>query len=385
MNRIDEFWKMRKRRSKIFFAPAKTPFGNLKPYKIATKTLANNIHTILFAFWMSKRCGILYLVHQKNESRAVKILAVDDDPLILQLLRKMLGLSGFGDVALAESAVEAAQLIARADPPFECFLFDMRMPEIEGDDLCYWVRHLPSHASTPIVMVTALASKADVDRAFAAGASDYITKPIDLADLDSRLRNIKKKRAERGFQPPKSISLLGENRDGIDRVDFNSPMQVGAIPGEISIQSLENYLNQISQTGPHNIYAFAFAVQDAAKLHFISSRDEFTGILQATGKSISKQLNAPGFFLSYTGGGTFAGVIQATEADVIGWETIELSIQESLRFTKIPAISGAPMNVVPYAGMPRRLSARSGEKIIRTLYHVIIEAEERGNPLKDVA
>ena len=315
----------------------------------------------------------------------MKILAVDDDPLILQLLKTTLDLSGFEDVTLAESAVEAAQVIAQADPPFECFLFDMRMPEIEGDDLCYWVRHLPGHTSTPIVMVTGLASKADVDRAFAAGASDYITKPIDLSDLDSRLRKIDKKRAERGFQPPKSVSLLGENRDGIDRVDFNSPMEIGSTPGEISIQALENYLNQISRTGPHNIYAFAFAVQDAAKLHFICSRDEFSGILQATGESISKQLGAPGFFLSYAGGGSFAGVIQATDADEFEWETIEKSVQDSLRFTKIPVKKGAPINVVPYTGMPRKLSVGSGEKLVGTLYHVIVEAEERCIPLRAVA
>ena len=89
----------------------------------------------------------------------MRILAVDDDRLILDLLKKTLMLSGIHEVSLAESAEQAAQIIAQASPPFECLLIDMRMPGIEGDDLCYWVRQLPGHEKTPIVMVTALAEK----------------------------------------------------------------------------------------------------------------------------------------------------------------------------------------------------------------------------------
>lgn len=311
----------------------------------------------------------------------MKILAVDDDPLVLKILEQMLHISGFNNVTLAGSAVEAAQIIAEADPPFECFIFDIRMPEIEGDYLCHWVRHLPYHASTPIVMATALAKKSDIDRAFAAGASDYITKPIDQSDLDKRIRQIEHKIAQNGFEAPKNISFQGQQQDGLDRVDFTKPMHLGGINGEIDLQSLENYLIQLSRTGIHDMDAFSFAIQDAAKLHFICSRNEYLSILKTTGKMISKYLAEPGFFLSYAGYGAFTGVIRNADFEKSAWETLERKVQDSLKKICVPSKTGAPIRVEPHASMPLKLSVWSASKSIDILYRVIIEAEARCRPL----
>ncbi len=307
----------------------------------------------------------------------MKVLVVDDDPLILEILKKTLGLSGFTDVTVAQSAAEASQIIVDANPAFECFLFDMRMPEIEGDYLCDWVRHLPQYTSTPVLMVTALANKQDIDRAFAAGASDYMTKPINMSEIGLRMKKIERRILQNEFKAPTGLDLAGHQQKKLYRVEFSKPMHIGGILGEIDLASLENYLFQLSKTGVQSLSAFAFAIVDAAKFHFVCTTDEYIDILKSTGEIISKHLAAPGFFLSYSGCGAFVGVIEKVDFGTSEWETLERHVQESLGTVAIPARSGLPMRIEARSGLPLRLNGKSGEKSADILYRTIIEAEGR--------
>jgi DNA-binding response OmpR family regulator len=315
----------------------------------------------------------------------MKILVVDDDHLILEILKQTLSLSGFTDVTVAQSAVEASQIIAVASPAFECFLFDMKMPEIEGDDLCYWVRQLPQHASTPIVMVTALENKLDIDRAFAAGASDYITKPINISDFGSRMKQIERKIMQGEFRAPTGLHLVGQRQRKVDRVELSKAMHLGGINGEIDLKSLEKYLFQLSRTGIQGLSAFAFSIMDVAKFHFVCSTGEYTDILRLTGEMISKHLVDPGFFLSYSGSGAFVGVVQKIDFGEIEWKMIEENVQASLETIAIPARSGLPMRVKTRSGLPLQLSGKSGEKSTDVLYRAAVEAEELCRPFFAVA
>lgn len=315
----------------------------------------------------------------------MKILIVDDDPLILELVKQTLALSGFTDVTVARSAIDASQIIAGASPAFECFLFDMSMPEIEGDTLCYWVRQLPQYTATPILMVTALANKLDIDRAFAAGASDYITKPIDISDFGSRMKQVERKILQSGFKAPTGLHLVGQHPKTVDRVEFNGAMRIGGIAGEINLVALEKYLFQLSRAGIDGLSAFAFSIQDAAKFHFVCSKDEYTNVLRPVGETISKRLLAPGYFLSHSGCGSFVGVVQQVGIERIEWEKIESDVQNSVGTIAIPSRSGLPMRIEVHSAVPQRLNSRSGEKSTDILYRTIVEAEERCRPISAVA
>ena len=113
----------------------------------------------------------------------MKLLAVDDEPLVLRLLAATLDGLGYGNADFAKSGDEALRCLEQARTPYSCILLDIRMPGMSGIELCQNIRRLPQYRDTPIIMLTALAEKEFIDESFAAGATDYMNKPIDATEL----------------------------------------------------------------------------------------------------------------------------------------------------------------------------------------------------------
>ncbi|HEY8025891.1 MAG TPA: HAMP domain-containing protein [Burkholderiaceae bacterium] len=115
-----------------------------------------------------------------------KVLIVDDD------LRNIFALSTLLErqqmqVAFAENGKDGIEVLER-DPTIEIVLMDIMMPEMDGYDTMRAIRRIPKFKSLPIITLTAKAMKGDRDKCIAAGASDYITKPVDVAQLLSLMR-----------------------------------------------------------------------------------------------------------------------------------------------------------------------------------------------------
>jgi len=108
------------------------------------------------------------------------ILLVDDEPSIRETVSFILEMEGYR-VVTAENGDDALEQIRRLQPPV--VLLDAMMPRRDGFDVCRTVKSDPKLASTKIVMLTALGQKADQERAMAAGADFYMTKPFDEEDL----------------------------------------------------------------------------------------------------------------------------------------------------------------------------------------------------------
>tara|TARA_R110000850_G_scaffold86005_2_gene185451 strand:- start:272 stop:1225 length:954 start_codon:yes stop_codon:yes gene_type:complete len=117
----------------------------------------------------------------------MRILAVDDDPTILDMLRDCLtGAAGF-DLECAEDAEEALDLLDTSTMPFDCFLLDIMLPGIDGVSLCAQLRKRKDHQMTPIIMITASRTHDLMQRAFHAGATDFIFKPLNGIELGARI------------------------------------------------------------------------------------------------------------------------------------------------------------------------------------------------------
>ena len=115
-----------------------------------------------------------------------KVLIVDDD------LRNIFALSSLLErqqmqVLFAENGRDGIEVLER-DPTIEIVLMDIMMPEMDGYDTMRAIRRIPRFRSLPIITLTAKAMKGDRDKCIAAGASDYITKPVDVAQLLSLMR-----------------------------------------------------------------------------------------------------------------------------------------------------------------------------------------------------
>ena len=118
----------------------------------------------------------------------MKILVIDDEPTILELVTQFLNSSAHHEAHSASSAKAALEAMAEAEEAFDCFLVDIQMPDVDGVSLVKLIRATPGHEHSPIIMLTAMTDKNFLDRAFAAGATDYATKPIDFVGLQRRLR-----------------------------------------------------------------------------------------------------------------------------------------------------------------------------------------------------
>ena len=115
------------------------------------------------------------------------VLVVDDDRSTRSTLRYTLQREGFR-VEEAENGAQALVMLRRIQP--DVILMDAMMPVMDGFEACGKIQELPQGRAIPVLMITALEDNTSVERAFAAGASDYIPKPIHFAVLSQRVRRV---------------------------------------------------------------------------------------------------------------------------------------------------------------------------------------------------
>lgn len=113
-----------------------------------------------------------------------KILMVDDDKLVTDLLEKLLKADGYQTVTVNDSskAIEVAQ----AETP-DLVLLDLMMPQPDGFRVCRMLREVPEFKKLPIIIVTALDDSDSRAVAFGAGANDYLTKPFHPDELSEKI------------------------------------------------------------------------------------------------------------------------------------------------------------------------------------------------------
>ncbi|NUS50890.1 MAG: response regulator, partial [Nocardioidaceae bacterium] len=115
-----------------------------------------------------------------------RILIVDDDIRNVFALTSALEQVGI-DVVYAENGEAGLQALER-DPDIDLVLMDVMMPGMDGYTAMREIRRIPTYRDLPLLALTAKAMPGDRENALAAGASDYVTKPVDLDHLLSRFR-----------------------------------------------------------------------------------------------------------------------------------------------------------------------------------------------------
>ena len=123
-------------------------------------------------------------------SSMIKILVVDDDPDIIEILRYNLSLAGY-QVKSAFNGKEAVKKAKLFLP--EIILLDIMMPEMDGIEACTQIKSLPSLKKTMIIFLSARSEDFTQIAAFDAGGDDYISKPVKPKILLSKIRSVVKR------------------------------------------------------------------------------------------------------------------------------------------------------------------------------------------------
>ena len=126
-------------------------------------------------------------INTNMESTTARILIVDDELRNLRLLESLLKPEGH-EVVHARSGAEALELIKAVRP--DLILLDVMMPEMDGYQVAGRLKLDPATQTIPIIMVTALNDRASRLAALNMGAEEFLTKPIDRAELWVRVRNL---------------------------------------------------------------------------------------------------------------------------------------------------------------------------------------------------
>src|SRR5258708_17254743 len=122
-----------------------------------------------------------------NEARKASILIVDDDDIIRAIMRAELEADGFAIIEAADG-VEACRHCWSKLP--DLVIADVVMPRMDGFTLCRELRANPLSQYVPILQATGLDDIASIEKAYEAGATDFIGKPLKWAILKHRVRYV---------------------------------------------------------------------------------------------------------------------------------------------------------------------------------------------------
>ena len=154
-----------------------------------------------------------------SHAPAPLILIADDEVDLRAMLCILLERDGYRIVE-ARNGAEAVELCRQQLP--DVVLLDILMPIMDGAEACAHIQALPGGDRVPVLMITALNDKESIDRCFDAGASDYLTKPINNQVLRRRVqRMLRMRQAEEALRANEArlASIIGTATDAIVLAD----------------------------------------------------------------------------------------------------------------------------------------------------------------------
>ncbi|MEX3314789.1 PleD family two-component system response regulator [Sulfitobacter sp. PS-8MA] len=306
----------------------------------------------------------------------MKILAVDDDPFIRELLPIVFREADYPHLTLADSGAAALALLDESSEPFDCLLLDIEMPQMDGITLCRKVRALEDYQNTPILMVTLRSDAASIERAFAAGANDYVTKPFDVKDIATRVHIAERMLENTEKAPRLDLARLPEDTPpGVHDFRLEDPLHIFGVPQLVLPFSLGNYLSQLSRQHLDICQVFATKIEGIEDIYANSTSSEYARTLAAAAASIAKVVDCPQLLMTHNGSGTILSIV--TGDSLPGWPEIEGMIQDELDALDLRHNDGCSMPVTLSVGGPIQPNASRTQRVRKTFDRAIRRVASR--------
>lgn len=313
----------------------------------------------------------------KGDEAALRILAVDDDPFILELITVIAGHAGLPNVVSVGSSEHALRVLANSGLTFDYFLFDIRMPGLDGIELCRRVRQMPRYRDTLVTMLTGMRDVAYMNEAFRAGASDYVMKPFEVADLELRLR-LAQDAYMSGYDAQAAPSRRSEGTslqlitDGFERLGGLWHNRRHHLVDRVA---LSNYLTQVPQKELGNVSVFAVIIGGSEASHMAVSEEARTVLHNDIAAAAAESLGPDLAIMAYTRDADLLIVTHCTHR----LHAISLELDINRRLSNSAGTKGATNyeNLVISVGVAVRLQGAKEGRATFATDRALMLAEDR--------
>ncbi|CUI98169.1 response regulator [Cognatishimia activa] len=312
----------------------------------------------------------------------MRILAVDDDNNIRDLLSTAISAETEHRVWTASNGYEALDLVRDAEEPFDCFLLDIQMPEMDGVDLCATLRGMPDYRHTPILMLTAMQQKKFVDRAFKAGATDYISKPFEFLELFSRLNvaeQIVSARTGTDRRKAEVIALQDDLTRSLEH-SLSEPIEILGVERIVGYVSFENYLLQLSRMKMLTTSVFALKILNVEKVFRNLPRASFRHLLSDIAQLLGQAYGEDSDLITYRGNGVFACATSSRRA--FSQFELEKSLNKKIRDLAASRMAGISVQIC--SGEPVSLISLTRTGTLASLQNAVARAEARADSYSEI-
>ncbi len=158
-----------------------------------------------------------------------QILVVDDEPAGFDVIEGMLFGQDNYQLSYASSGSEAMCRIKVNMP--DVILLDVMMPDVNGLEVCRWLKTSPKWQHIPIIMVTALNSKEDLARCLEIGADDFICKPVNTLEIRARIRSML--RLKQQYDELNAVLELRQDMANMIVHDLRNPLTTVVLASEV--------------------------------------------------------------------------------------------------------------------------------------------------------
>ena len=246
----------------------------------------------------------------------MRILAVEDNKDLRHLLGVYLEAQDHEYVRTAASGADALTIIKDTPVPFDCFLLDIQMPEMSGIELITYIRQIPGYEFVPIIMLTGVKNSDSIAKAFVAGAWDYIVKPFEFFELETRIHGAELRNAEfiRHIKRPHE-SPSREKYEVLQKIALERPMTPADLSksGLVTEEAFENYIMRMQSEFGGDTTVAVIAVQNFTQLMASFSEPQRHQYTVKLAVAISEALKPMGLMLTYRSNGIFAAALLDAE------------------------------------------------------------------------